>query len=552
MKKKAVKKKKADDLRKRAAKLLNAEKEVTKEILGTNAPELIHELEVHQIELEVQNEELRATQEALTESRNRYYDLYDFAPVGYFSLDKKGLILEVNLTGANLLGVERRALIKKKFSQFIMPDSQDLFYMHQKKVFNSNNMQSQELKMKKGTAAPFYVHLESIKSKDATGNFVFMRTVVIDITENKHLQEVLRESEELHRLTLSAISDAVFITDAGGVFTFISPNSDTIFGYSYNEVKALGTLSKLFGKGFSDDCKLMTKGEMKNVECDIMDKSGKKHSLLVNIKRVEIKGGTVLYTCHDVTERKEAQEELKKSYDELEQRVAERTVALQEANEQLRSLSAQLISSQESERKRVAQELHDSVGQTLSALKFRVENILRQSAENKAQEYFQSLKSLIPQIKESIIEINRIGRGLRPSMLDDLGVIAALSWFCREFALTYPDIRIQQKIAVEEDKIPENLKVVIYRVLQESLNNIAKHSSATLVGLSLKKTNKTLEFSIKDNGSGFDLKHALSQVGEQGGLGLAGMMKRIDFSGGVCNITSAEKTGTHIKALWQL
>ena len=724
MKKKAVKKKKADDLRQRAEKLLNTNKELTKEILGTNAPELIHELEVHQIELEMQNEELRATQEALTESRNRYYDLYDFAPVGYFSLDKKGLILEVNLTGAKLLGVERRSLIKKNFSQFIMPDAQDLFYMHQKKVFSTRAMQSVEMQMKKKNAAPFSAHLQSIPSKDTKANFAFMRTAVIDVTENKHLQEGLQESEELHRLTLGAITDAVFITDARGIFTFISPNTHVIFGYSCDEVKAFGTLSKLLGKGFSNARQLKTQGEIRNIEHDIMDKSGKIRSLLITMKGVDIKGGKVLYTCHDVTERKQAQEALKKSYDELEQRVAERTADLQRANEQLhievierrqaeekvrlnesrleallklnemaeatikeiadfvceelvrltqssigflgfmndddsvmilhaysksvmeectvadeplhfpiekagiwgevirkkepmivndyslpnpckkgypeghvsllrfvtmpvmhgkrvialatvgnketdytaedlrqlkllmegmseiimrnqtqdelkqsekalQYLSAQLFHSQESERKRVAQELHDSVGQTLSALKFRVENILRQSGENSDYDHFQSLKSLVPQIKESIIEINRIGRGLRPSMLDDLGVLAALSWFCREFAVTYPDIHIEQKIAVEEDDVPENIKVVIYRVLQESLNNIAKHSSAALVGLSLKKSNKTLELTIKDNGRGFDLAHALSQAGEKRGLGLAGMMKRIDLSG-VC------------------
>ncbi len=103
MKKKVVQKKKADDLRRRAEKLLTSKKEVTEEILGANTPELIHELEVHQIELEMQNEELRRTQVELTESRNRYYDLYDFAPVAYFSLDHKGRILEVNLAGAHLV-----------------------------------------------------------------------------------------------------------------------------------------------------------------------------------------------------------------------------------------------------------------------------------------------------------------------------------------------------------------------------------------------------------------------------------------------------------------
>ncbi len=743
MKKQAGKKKRADDLRKRAEKQLKSETGVTEKILGTNTPELIHELEVHQIELEMQNEELRRTQVELTEALNRYYDLYDLAPVGYFSLDQKGLILEVNLAGADLLGIERSSLIKKKFSQFIMPDSQDLFYMHQKKVLSTRAMQSQELQLKKRNAAPFYVCLESIKSKDVKGTFTLMRTVVFDVSENKHLQDVLRESEELHRLTLSAISDAVFITDARGLFTYICPNVKVIFGYSYDEVKAFGTLSKLLGNGLPNTRQLKTVGEVKNVELDIRDKFGEIHSLLINMKAVDIQGGKVLYTCHDITERKKAQEALKKSHDELEEKVDERTADLKRVNEQLRievverrqaeekvrlnesrleallklsemaeatiteiadfvceelvrlthssigflgfinheesvmtlhaysksvmeectvadqllhfpiekagiwgeairkkeplivndyslsnpykkgypeghvrllrlitvpvmnskrvaalatvgnketdytaedlrqlkllmegmseiigrkqiqdelkqsekelqSLSAKLISAQESERKRVAQELHDSVGQTLSGLKFRVENILRQSGENLDHEYLQSFKSIIPQIKESIIEVNRIGRGLRPSMLDDLGVLAALSWFCREFTVTYPDIRIQHKIALEEDDVPENLKVVIYRVLQESLNNIAKHSRASLVVLSLKKTKKTLELSIKDDGSGFDLEHALSQVGEQGGLGIAGMMKRIDLSGGVCNITAEEKKGTQIQALWQL
>ena len=104
MKKQGRQQEKADDLRKRAEKLLKSKLAVTKEILGPNTPELIHELEVHQIELEMQIEELRRNHVELTESRNRYYDLYDFAPMGYFTLDQKGRILEVNLAGANLLG----------------------------------------------------------------------------------------------------------------------------------------------------------------------------------------------------------------------------------------------------------------------------------------------------------------------------------------------------------------------------------------------------------------------------------------------------------------
>jgi PAS domain S-box-containing protein len=123
--------------------------------------------------------------------------------------------------------------------------------------------------------------------------------------------QALRESEELHRATLSNISDAVFITDDEGVFTFICPNVDVIFGYLPNEVRAMGRISGLLGEALYDPAELAARGEIRNIACDATSKSGAQRSLLIHLKAVSIQGGTVLYSCRDVTERKQAEEQLR-------------------------------------------------------------------------------------------------------------------------------------------------------------------------------------------------------------------------------------------------
>ncbi len=122
--------------------------------------------------------------------------------------------------------------------------------------------------------------------------------------------EALRESEELHRATLGSISDAVFLADDEGAFTFICPNVDVIFGYAPDEVQAMGTIGALLGEDLFDPAELVAKGEIPNVERDIIAKSGVRRTVLLQLKRVSIKGGTVLYTCRDVTDLKHAEREL--------------------------------------------------------------------------------------------------------------------------------------------------------------------------------------------------------------------------------------------------
>src|SRR5450631_383838 len=129
----------------------------------------LHELRVHQIELEMQNEELRRTQEELESSRARYFDLYDLAPVGYFTLSEQGLILEANLTGAKLLGVARGALVKQPLSRFVLREDQDIYYLHRKALLETDAPQAWELRMLKKDAAPFWVRVEATMARGPEG-----------------------------------------------------------------------------------------------------------------------------------------------------------------------------------------------------------------------------------------------------------------------------------------------------------------------------------------------------------------------------------------------
>ena len=141
---------------------------------------------------------------------------------------------------------------------------------------------------------------------------------------------------------------------------------------------------------------------------------------------------------------------------------------------------------------------------------------------------------------------------LRPSMLDDLGLLPTLSWFCRRFQAVYSGIRVEQGIDIQEHEVPNALKIVIYRVTQEAMNNIAKHSKADRVHLSLQKIDYRIELMLQDNGRGFDPEEAVSLESTKRGLGLTSMRERIELSGGFFDIESIEGKGTMIRASWPL
>lgn len=191
-----------DDLRRRAEEL--ARKRAAEAPLGPALPSpeaagpLLHELQVHQLELEMQNDELRRAQEALEASRARYFDLYDLAPIGYFTLSEHGLILEANLTGARLLAGERRSLVRQPLSRFILPEDQDAYYRHRQQLEQTGAPQVCELRMQPAHGASFWARLEAAPARGADGEPVW-RVVVSDVSERKQLEEVKAKREDEER-----------------------------------------------------------------------------------------------------------------------------------------------------------------------------------------------------------------------------------------------------------------------------------------------------------------------------------------------------------------
>jgi len=224
--------------------------------------------------------------------------------------------------------------------------------------------------------------------------------------------------------------------------------------------------------------------------------------------------------------------------------------AFRKSGEELRLLSSQLLTAQETERGRIARELHDGIGQSLTAIKFRVEDALGQLAKGSTESSVSTLGNLIPVIQSTVEEVRRITMDLRPSTLDDLGILATIAWLCREFQATYSTVEIKREISAEESDVPNPLKIVLYRVLQEALNNVAKHSGANMVTISLAKKDNTIQLTIEDNGCGFDVEEARTVESSKRGFGLGSMKERTELSGGTFVINSAKGRGTFVLASW--
>jgi signal transduction histidine kinase len=241
---------------------------------------------------------------------------------------------------------------------------------------------------------------------------------------------------------------------------------------------------------------------------------------------------------------KKIEKETRKSRDALERHLNARTKELEE-------LSAKLLSVQEEERKRIAGDLHDVIGQSLSAAKFMVETVLEQMRGEIVNPGVNSLKALIPMLQKASEEVRTIVMNLRPSILDNLGILATISWFCRQYQSVYSDINIEKDINISEREVSDELKTTIFRILQEAMNNIAKHSKAKLVQLSLEKSQNTIELIIRDNGQGFDIKNMMSGKAFEKGFGITSMKERTELSGGTFSISSEPGSGTAVRVSWK-
>jgi signal transduction histidine kinase len=252
----------------------------------------------------------------------------------------------------------------------------------------------------------------------------------------------------------------------------------------------------------------------------------------------------------DITEHKQAEEALEKRTLELqhltetlEERVKERTA-------ELADLSSRLVSAQENERRRVAYDLHDNVWQTLLATRAEIEHLYSGEDGMDREALQDKSKRVMASILETIVKIRSMQGDLWPYVLDDIGLMATLDWYCREFEKTNPGMTVERQDGVAESEVPSSAKIVIYRILQETLSNVAKYSRATRVTLRLMKKDQRVEFAVEDNGIGFDPAETIVRIGSWGGLGLLSIKARTELSGGSFSVETAKGKGTTIRASW--
>ena len=375
---------------------------------------VIQELRVHQIELEMQNDELRRTQMELEASRGKYFDLYDLAPVGYFFLNEKGIIMEANLTAAVLLSQERSYLVGQALAYCIFREDQDLYYLCHKRLVETRDPQTCEMRMMRKGGAPFWIRL--------------------DIGIEQGIDGVARDR-------------AVIV---------------------------------------------------------------------------------------DITARKQAEDESRKAASDLN-----------ESHEQLRSLAAHLQTVKEEERTRIALEIHDELGQTLTALKMDLSRIAAKLAKTDEKEAItQQLNASIDRVSSTIGTVKQICTDLRPTLLDHLGIEAAIEWQAEDFQKRSG---VECTVAVADDvlKVDMDIANALFRVFQEALTNVLKHSHATKVEATLKENNGKIILEIRDNGVGITRE----QMSKRHSFGLLGMRERLYPLGGTISIKGEAQRGTTLTVI---
>jgi PAS domain S-box-containing protein len=530
---------------------------------------LVHELEVHQIELEMQNAELRQAREELELSRNKYVELYDFAPVGYFTIDAHGLIDEVNLTGASLLGIERRLLLKRSLISFIGGEAdRDIFLKHLREVLKKQGNQTCEVSLNKIDGTSFFAHLQSIAKRNNEDKAACIQCNIRDITIKRAAEKDLQRSQKLFHTIARVSPVGLFLADNEGRFVYVNEYWSEITGLSPDETYGEGWAKALY----SEDKERVLNKWHQAIQLDLPFESEFRFQMQSSIikwvigKAIAERGihgerlGCV-GTITDITERKRIEEELRKAYDGLEEKVEERTSQLLAANillrqeivnrkligdklnesrERLRNLTSHLQQIREKERSYLSRELHDELGQVLTGIKMDIRWIERRVPEGSIL-IEERLRSIVKLIDSAILSVQRLSMALRPPALDDFGLDEAI-----ELMLT--NFKKRTSIACEFISTPRpvtlsrEVSTEVFRIFQETLTNIARHASAKKVVITLQHTKDRFTMEIRDNGRGITKK----EITDPASIGLTGMRERVYALEGTLEIKGIKGKGTTV------
>lgn len=496
-------------------------------VLSYTKPEmykLIHELEVHQIELEMMNETLELVNEELTQAKEnaetaaqKYTELYDFAPSGYITLNKNGEIVKLNLNAAKLLSKERSLLIGSKFGFFVSTDTKPYFNNFIEQVFLSRSEERCEVTLTTNENSPLYVYITGI----ATENEEHCLVTMVDITEQKLAVDELIASEEKFRTITESSPDAIFIADREGNYVYVNNAVCNMLGYTFTELTKMKITDISVKEQIVNDLKLFQNIiNEKHVfsEINLVRKDGM--IIPTDLNAVLLPNGFIYGSCRDLTQRKKGENDLKIAHEKLEQ------------------LYIRQDDIKENERKAIAREIHDELGQLLTALKIDLGWTKEKADGNEAVK--NRIDGMIALVNETIKSVQRISADIRPGLLDDLGLIPTIEWYCQEFELRTSIKCHFTPLDIRCTNYKKNL--ALYRILQEGLTNAIRHAKAKNVIINLNRIGDNLVLEIIDDGVGMHR----SQIDSIKSLGVIGIKERVKQYKGIFEITSDFGKGTKL------
>lgn len=561
---------------------------------------LVHELQVHQIELEMQNDELRRAQAELAAMRDRYrdsyVDLYEFAPVGHLTLDSQSRIVEANLRASTLLGMNRNELVGRPLAQFVAPDDADTFHRHCQHVLQTGMRQTCEVRLRGGVVTPRWIYFESLVLRDEPARTTRWRTALLDTTERKRAEQELEEragltafvekfslslnrDESLDRL-LQSCAETV-ITGLGSVFARIWVMDAGDLCGEYHKAEWCKDHTRCLHLQASAGLSLNLNGEYRRVPLgalkvgqiaqsaagmitnDVLHDERLPNKQWMRENRLQSFAGYPLvvdgrvFGVLAVFGRKALSTVTLKTLESMchglataiARKQAEEALhfnqrELRRHQEQLQDLTSKLITAQEKERQRISRDLHDDFSQRLAALVLDLA-ALEQQPPLRPEVVANALAPIRHQLEQLADDVHNLAYRLHPSLLEHAGLQPAIEDHIHQVTQR-TGLRITLKVGRMPGWLSLDQATCLFRVLQECLQNIVKHANATEAMVKLSGSSTGVGLSVIDNGSGFDASD--KSIHQQKGLGLISMQERLRLLNGFLRIHSRPADGTKVCA----
>jgi PAS domain S-box-containing protein len=609
---------------------------------------LLRDPQVRQAEIEAQHRQLRESQLLLEASRDRYADLYDFAPVGYVTFDDKGIIREINLTAAGMLGVERARLLGTRFHGHVAREDLTLFREHLGKLSSRNERIVTELGLARRGAGSLPVVMQSVLVYDDGNNRYLCRTAITDITERKRVEQAVRDNEARLRAVLDTAVDGIITIDERGIIESFNEAAERMFGYRADEVIGrnvsilmplphrrlhLRSLSRCRARGGGG----ITVGGR---EVAGIRRNGSTFPLELSVSRVQL-AGRCIFTgiARDITGRKQAEESLREEHEfskqvidgaeagiivyDREGRVVvwnrfmeqlsgyradevlgrktvdifpflreqdfeglfrralaggifespdmpfevpekgrrgwkvERFAPLRDARRRIvgvivavrditerRRLESELLKISDREQRRIGEDLHDGLGQQLTALEMKCFLLLEElEAENPAsgrEGMARQARQMGRALRDCITVTRSLSHGLAPLNLKADGLMEALNQLAR---LGSAPRRIECRFVCRVPVMLDDSETAghLFRIAQEAVNNALKHARARRIHIQLDNEKGVLRLQVRDDGRGFPAGRK-----PRSGMGLEVMQHRAHVIGASLEIGSRTGNGVSV------